>query len=1095
MCYNKNMKIITSNTSRGAYNGVIAQLKRNLDGENVVIAPDRYTASVEKGLLTSLHIDGTVNVNVMSFTRLANRLLGKDVKKCLTPEGSVMLIGKVINDCKDKLNYYGKVANAEGFANELYAALTAIRNSGITSTQLLANKDKMSPSLKAKAEDISMIYEGYLSALEGKHSDSSTRLYTLAQYILDNPQSVATTHFYCTDIYDFSHPEFEILKGLAKNALSLTIGVPSGYDNPNKRIYPDRLISQLKGIAEGRVEIERADEQLSPAINAISTKLFAYISTDADSIAPSGGKVALRVAKDRHDEVMALAMDVSRSVRDGGRYRDFEVYASDLDAYKNELKSVFSRYNIPFFIDRKELLSEQAKVRYVLDAIACAQGGFKMRDVFNFVKNPLFIRKLDGGDDAVFLFENYCLKYNIEYSRFHSPFTIVETSKYRNSQNNGFTYDKTADKVSKLTFEKENAIPEYVRERLIETLSPLKNKTLNIKEHVQSVRTLLSHIDEAWATYVDELSGISGYFRKCAEQVDGKLSSVLDEIDGVLDVQIDFSGFAGIFSSMIKTLKIALVPTYLDCVFIGDDDSRFSGEKHLHVLGANNGSIPKVSTGGAVISSRDEKALHGMGVEITPNEKQKSLASMYFVLDLLKKPQGKLTVSYCEGGEGGAMRPSTVIYELSNMLHENGKPLEVERIDFDGLQGESFADVFATEKSCYYETLRNFVSGRAVAEQRSAYASAYGFIDHEDKKRIDKIYSVPERIDLPANAYFKESTSVSRLETFYRCPYQHYFNYVLSLKKRKDGKFEGTENGTVLHYILEKFFTDLRDGKIDEEHIAERAYGYFDGAIKENGFERLLEKPDTGRLLLRVRDEGVDICRDLYKARLHSKFTPTMLEAKIGGGQIQPMALDFGDKQVQLRGTVDRVDLYGDKFLVIDYKTYKSADLTFKELYYGEKIQLYVYMRAIEKSIDAKPCGVFYLPIFAGFTGEDSSRYKYKGQTSDSIEVLQSIDDRVIENSAQSLAPYSLNRKKDGLNEKVHMSHDDMDKLGDYAVAIASKGAEEISKGYVKPVPIKDKCDLCAYADICAYKGLYERKLCTVGSLLAFDLTKEESND
>ena len=700
------MKIITSNTSRGAYNGVIAQLKRNLDGENVVIAPDRYTASVEKGLLTSLHIDGTVNVNVMSFTRLANRLLGKDVKKCLTPEGSVMLIGKVINDCKDKLNYYGKVANAEGFANELYAALTAIRNSGITSTQLLANKDKMSPSLRAKAEDISMIYEGYLSALEGKHSDSSTRLYTLAQYILDNPQSVATTHFYCTDIYDFSHPEFEILKGLAKNALSLTIGVPSGYDNPNKRIYPDRLISQLKGIAEGRVEIERADEQLSPAINAISTKLFAYISTDADSIAPSGGKVALRVAKDRHDEVMALAMDVSRSVRDGGRYRDFEVYASDLDAYKNELKSVFSRYNIPFFIDRKELLSEQAKVRYVLDAIACVQGGFKMRDVFNFVKNPLFIRKLDGGDDAVFLFENYCLKYNIEYSRFHSPFTIVETSKYKNSQNNGFTYDKTADKVSKLTFEKENAIPEYVRERLIETLSPLKNKTLNIKEHVQSVRTLLSHIDEAWATYVDELSGISGYFRKCAEQVDGKLSSVLDEIDGVLDVQIDFSGFAGIFSSMIKTLKIALVPTYLDCVFIGDDDSRFSGEKHLHVLGANNGSIPKVSTGGAVISSRDEKALHGMGVEITPNEKQKSLASMYFVLDLFKKPQGKLTVSYCEGGEGGAMRPSTVIYELSNMLHENGKPLEVERIDFDGLQGESFADVFATEKSCYYETLR-----------------------------------------------------------------------------------------------------------------------------------------------------------------------------------------------------------------------------------------------------------------------------------------------------------------------------------------------------------------------------------------------------
>ena len=169
------MKIIMSNSSRGAYRGVLKYLKANIGDSNIVIAPDRFTASVERGLISSLNIESTFGIEVMSFTRLADRLVGKDIKKCLTPEGSVMLIGKVIAENRDKLQYYGKVALADGFASELYAALTAIRNSGITTEMLRANIDSMSPSLKAKTSDIALIYDGYLEALSGRHSDSSTR--------------------------------------------------------------------------------------------------------------------------------------------------------------------------------------------------------------------------------------------------------------------------------------------------------------------------------------------------------------------------------------------------------------------------------------------------------------------------------------------------------------------------------------------------------------------------------------------------------------------------------------------------------------------------------------------------------------------------------------------------------------------------------------------------------------------------------------------------------------------------------------------------------------------------------------------------------
>ena len=385
------MKIITSNTSKGAYLGVVGILAKNMDGtsQNIVIAPDRFTASVERGLISALGIESTFGIEVMSFTRLASKLIGSDIKKCLTPEGSVMLIGKVIADNRDKLCYYQKVALQEGFASELYAALTAVRNSGISSQDLLESSKQANVSLQMKAKDLALIYDGYLAALEGKHSDSSTRLYALAEFLKNNPSAIASTNFYITDIYDFSAPELEIIKSIANNALSLTVGITSGYSNPNKRIYPDRVAKKLASLCEGRVQIERNDENLPDSVDAISKKLFSYISTSADDKAENNGKVKLRSAKDRSDEVMRLALDVAKGVREGRRYKDFEVYASDLDAYGQEIKSTFARYEIPYFIDKKELLSEQAKARFVLQAIACYRTDFRLGEVCDFIKNPL----------------------------------------------------------------------------------------------------------------------------------------------------------------------------------------------------------------------------------------------------------------------------------------------------------------------------------------------------------------------------------------------------------------------------------------------------------------------------------------------------------------------------------------------------------------------------------------------------------------------------------------------------------------------------------------------------------------------------------
>ena len=132
------MKIILSDSAPGAYRAVMDCLKERLPsgGEHIVIVPDKFTAATERGVLSTLGLGAAFNVSVASFTRLAEKTIGREIERCLTPQGAVMLLAKVIDENRGKLARYGRAAGAPGFAEEFYAALTALRNSGISADEL-----------------------------------------------------------------------------------------------------------------------------------------------------------------------------------------------------------------------------------------------------------------------------------------------------------------------------------------------------------------------------------------------------------------------------------------------------------------------------------------------------------------------------------------------------------------------------------------------------------------------------------------------------------------------------------------------------------------------------------------------------------------------------------------------------------------------------------------------------------------------------------------------------------------------------------------------------------------------------------------------
>ena len=80
-----------SNTTLSGHDAIFGLLRANKDnGKHIFIVPDRYTLSIEKDVCEKVFEDGSFFVDVYTFTRLAQKALGKFNKKCLSKEGTVL---------------------------------------------------------------------------------------------------------------------------------------------------------------------------------------------------------------------------------------------------------------------------------------------------------------------------------------------------------------------------------------------------------------------------------------------------------------------------------------------------------------------------------------------------------------------------------------------------------------------------------------------------------------------------------------------------------------------------------------------------------------------------------------------------------------------------------------------------------------------------------------------------------------------------------------------------------------------------------------------------------------------------------------------
>ncbi|MBO5657385.1 MAG: PD-(D/E)XK nuclease family protein, partial [Agathobacter sp.] len=398
------------------------------------------------------------------------------------------------------------------------------------------------------------------------------------------------------------------------------------------------------------------------------------------------------------------------------------------------------------------------------------------------------------------------------------------------------------------------------------------------------------------------------------------------------------------------------------------------------------------------------------------------------------------------------------------------------------------------------------------------YALAKCFLEHQDDKVQGKMQSILEAMHhqyhhdpiskLMAEALYGRniSGSVTRLEEYAKCAYSHFLKYGLRLKEREESGFEGVDLGNLYHAAIEGYSKRLWDSSYNWFTIPDDVReSYAENAMEE----ALLAYPNLGIYATAESQHIVKRIGHIFKQTIWAlttqvrkgEFVPEEFEISFSRADgLKALEYELEDRRkIQLGGRIDRMDTCAqDNQLYIKVIDYKSGNTKFDllELYYGQKLQLIVYMNAameLEKkkhpSKDVQPAAMFYYHIddprieMDGEWSQEQIKQSIlkklcpDGLISNLPEVYQALDVSLDwtseENRKSNVIPLSLN--KDGKVSKTSstISPEAWECLSEYVENHIRKVGNEIYQGNIKVQPYaagqKSGCTYCPYGSICGF--------------------------
>ena len=1079
-----------------------ASLKKGNHRKLILIVPQQFTLQAERDLIEKLNLSGIIDVEVLSFTRLAHTVLneaGGITRIHINNQGKNMILRKIIDEGKDNLTIYKTASTQDGFIELISELLSEMKQHNLTPDNLIEKLATGSQQsiINSKLKDISYIYQQFNRYLQGRYIDSEDYINLLIEKI-ELSTFLQGAKIWIDGFHTFTPQTYQIIEKLCLMAeevtVTLTAEIAKQANDSDLFKLSNETYQSLHNIAgkysmvEEITDLNQKQEnsiKKSAEICHLEQELYAYPYKVYEEDVK---KIEIFSGLNIYTEVENTAVQIVSLVRDKGfRYQDIAVVGNNLETYGPVIKKIFGEYQIPFFLDQKRSIMHNPIIELILSLLAIIDRGYRFNDVFKYIKTGFAGLEIDDFE----LLENYALQYGIQGSKWQEEFTAGNENLLKRLNRS--------------------------RKKFIEPVTDLEKKIKGRKTVEEITRYLYGFLtqqklQEQLETIIDTLRE-KGHYEYVYEytQIWNIIMNTFDQLVEILaEQEVTIGEYQRILESGFMSLQIGIIPTTIDQVLVGNiHRSKSHDIKALFVVGVNDGILPVGKDFDGILSDEERIFLKDNGLPLEYNSQRKTAEEKLMIYSALSKPTDYLLVSYAMADqEGKTMRPSLLIDRLKKIFNK----IEVKSdVINDSAKQQQMISIPNSTLKHLTANLRGYLDGLTMDP---VWITVYNWYQNQQqwepvKNKITKGLFHKNQADYIGRDYAKElyqtpvKSSVSRLEQFVNCPFAHFIKYGLRPQERKEYGVKSLDIGDIFHKSLELFTVKLKENKLNWREISrEQCNLIIDGVVDEliptygngvmlssNRYKYLVNR------LKRISRRAVWVLTEQIK---RSSFEPLGSEIAFGiDKEYPPIEVELaGGEKIYLEGRIDRVDIFeGEESSYVKITDYKSGykEFNLSDVYHGLQLQLMVYLNAILKNKDKlnrkqlKPAGVFYFKIDDPFVKKHDinqetlekelrKELKMKGIALKDIQIIREIDNQIDGHS--EIIPVGITKNNSFHKYSSVIEYQDFETLLNYVESLVKQISEEMLKGNIRIEPVKkDKltaCSYCDYQSICQFDQAFE---------------------
>ncbi len=1076
-----------SGKTKRAYELLLEGAGEHKDRNYILVIPEQSSISVQKDMVELSPNKGLLNIDILSFNRLAHRIFsatGGEACDLIDDSGKNLIIRHIADDLQQELQVIGGELKKSGYVAEIRSVISEFMQYGIMPEDIpgiALSVAERSPYLSRKLQDIAVIYRRFKEYM-GNDFITREELLVKASVMAHDADFLRGATLIFDSFTGFTPVQYAFIEALLTCCEDIYVCITKENTKRGSLFsLGESTKDRLEGIAShggaanagssGTMKVMRCegDERHTPesGIARLGAHIFETIPLAG---AAADSSVGFYYADDPYAEVRAVMRSIAGLVRkEGYHYKDCGILMGDAGLYADIVREEAGVLEIPVYVDQTRHISLNPFTEFIRAMLLVLCEDYSYTSVFHLLRSGL----TDIDTDDVDMAENYILSTGIRGSR---------------------AYAKPFETAFRGADERGRQAAERVRAVLQDMLSPIRSVLTESNE--AKISDIISEVRNVWETLNvwEKLGKYTEYFKSMSDperemeyaQIYDILNSQFENMDSLIgDQTVTINEFSKLYEDALSEIRVGVIPPMSDVVMAGDlIRSRFSHVKALFFIGMTEGAVPSAGSRGGLISDSDRQILTGAGTEVAPTAAENAEREKFYFYMNLMKPTDRVRFSYpIITLDGTECRESYFMKEARRCL--NMDITEQDRTDQ--------ADIFTKE-----ELFTSFAASIADRpEQGALYLRAIEELGQSDAdiKRITgsliRESDMEEKLSEDAGSMlFGQSfiESPTELERFAACPYAHYLEYGLRLKERRGFEFEMRDIGTLLHRVLELFSRKLAENRLTFKTVSDtQAAGILKSALEDsltdNSFRR------TANLIA----SGARYAHAYERLKGYAVRSIDTLRFQAKQGSFDNIYFERRFRAAGLTGTIDRSDeAVTDRGIFIDVIDYKTGNKTFdpERIYHGLDIQLPVYMHAALEMRSAAmpdrqihPAGLFYYhvddPVIEGVPESTDAELnaavrrelRLRGVVNADMDAVQAFDKDILTTGKSIVVPVGY--KKDGSPDRSAMLYTEEELYGmmRHAVDLTDKLRQQIVGGEVSRHPYsldgRSGCDYCAYKDIC----------------------------